>query len=282
MSAMFIQIDPTYAQYLETNGSMTVQLDKALYGCVEASALWYKDLRNKLLQNGFQQNPYDLCVYNKVGEDGKQITIVVHVDDLMVTSVSRLHIDAFGTYLKSVYPETKTSIGRVLDYVGMTFDFIKEGEVSKTMDNCVKDILSGCGVDVTQVTPVASILFDVRDSPKATEEEMKWFHTNVAKVLYLSQRVRPECLTAVAFLTTGVNFCDRDYLAKLTRLLGYVRYARNKGIVLRVGDTMTEKAYIDAAYGVHQCYRACKRGATVFEVSETKDRDKVKHRSSAR
>ena len=47
MTAMFIQIDPTYAQYLETNGSMTVQLDKALYGCVEASALWYKDLRNK-------------------------------------------------------------------------------------------------------------------------------------------------------------------------------------------------------------------------------------------
>ena len=63
----------------------------------------------------------------------------------MVTSVSRLHIDAFGTYLKSVYPETKTSIGRVLDYVEMTFDFNKEGEVRITMDNCVADILSGCG-----------------------------------------------------------------------------------------------------------------------------------------
>ena len=38
MSAILIQIDPTYAQYLETNGSLIVQLDKALYGCVEASA----------------------------------------------------------------------------------------------------------------------------------------------------------------------------------------------------------------------------------------------------
>ena len=252
MSAMLIQIDPTYSQYLETNGSLIVQLDKALYGCVEASALWYKDLRNKLLQNGFQQNPYDLCVYNKMGEDGKQITIVVHVDDLMVTSVSRLHIDAFGTYLKSVYPETKTSIGRVLDYVGMTFDFNKEGEVRITMDNCVADILSGCGVEETRVTPAASTLFDVRDSPKATEEEVKWFHTNVAKVLYLSKRVRPECLTAVAFLTTRVNLCDCDDLAKLTRLLGYIRHTRSRGIVLKIGDTMTVKAYIDAAYGVHQ------------------------------
>ena len=82
-------------------------------------------------------NPYDLCVYNKVEEDGKQITIVVHVDDLLVTSISLLHIDTFGTYLKSVYPETKTSLGQVLDYVGMTFDFTKEGEIDITMDNCV-------------------------------------------------------------------------------------------------------------------------------------------------
>ena len=59
MSAMLIQIDPTYAQYLETNSSMIVQLDKALYGCVEASALRYKDLQVKPLQNGFQQNPYE-------------------------------------------------------------------------------------------------------------------------------------------------------------------------------------------------------------------------------
>ena len=120
------------------------------------------------------------------------------------------------------------------------------------MDNCVADILSGCGVEETRVTPAASTLFDVRDSPKATEEEVKWFHTNVAKVLYLSKRVRPECLTAVAFLTTRVNLCDRDDLAKLTRLLGYIRHTRNRGIVLKIGDTMTVKAYIDAAYGVHQ------------------------------
>ena len=39
MSSMLIKIDPSYEQFLESNGSMLVQLDKALYGCVEASAL---------------------------------------------------------------------------------------------------------------------------------------------------------------------------------------------------------------------------------------------------
>jgi hypothetical protein len=77
-------------------------------------------------------------------------------------------------------------------------------------------------------------------------------HTHVAKILYLAKRVKPECLTAVAFLSTRVTMTDIDDLAKLRRLLGYIRYSHTRGIVLRVGDTMVVRAFIDAAYGVHQ------------------------------
>jgi hypothetical protein len=252
MSAMLVQIDKSYVPFLEESGTMVVGLDKALYGCVEASALWYNDLRSKLLADGFVENPYDVCVFNKDGKDGNQITAVVHVDDLLVTSVSQPNIDLFGLYLKSVYPETRTASGLIVDYIGMTFDFSVAGEVHVTMDNCVNDVLSGCGVDTTRATPAASSLFDVRETTMATVEESKWFHTNVAKVLYLAKRVRPECLTAVAFLTTRVLKCDIDDLAKLRRLLGYIRLTRDRGIVLRIGDQMSVKAYIDAAYGVHQ------------------------------
>jgi hypothetical protein len=120
------------------------------------------------------------------------------------------------------------------------------------MDKCVDDILSGCGVETTRVTPAASVLFDVRDAPRATESEAKWFHTYVAKILYLAKRVKPECLTAVAFLSTRVTMSDIDDLAKLRRLLGYIRHTRTRGIVLRIGKSVVVKAYIDAAYGVHQ------------------------------
>jgi hypothetical protein len=171
----------------------------------------------------------------------------------MVTSESQTDLDAFGLYLKSVYPETRTNSGTILDYVGMTFDFTTAGQVQVTMDKCVDDILSGCGVETTKVTAGTSALFNVRDAPKATESEAKWFHTHVAKILYLAKRVKPECLTAVAFLSTRVTMTDIDDLAKLRRLLGYIRYSRIRGIVLRVGDTMVvrDRAFIDAAYGVH-------------------------------
>ena len=48
MTQLLIEIDASYKQFVETDGSMVVQLDKALYGCVEAAALWYSDLRGKL------------------------------------------------------------------------------------------------------------------------------------------------------------------------------------------------------------------------------------------
>ena len=85
-----------------------------------------------------------------------------------------------------------------------------------------------------------------------TASEAKCFHTHVAKILHLEKIVGPDCLTAVAFLSTGVAAPDIDDMAKLRRLLDYIKHTRTRGIVLKVGSSITVKAYIDAAYGVHQ------------------------------
>ena len=89
MTSMLITLDPFYKRYQESDGTVVVKLDKALYGCVEASLLWYNDMMSKLTADGFIENPYDRCVFNKIGKSGNQISIVLHVDDLMVTSKSQ-------------------------------------------------------------------------------------------------------------------------------------------------------------------------------------------------
>jgi len=205
-----------------------------------------------MLADGFTENPYDVCVFNKIDKHGDQITVLVHVDDLFITCINESSLDEFDRYLLSVYPETKTKTGKVLDYVGMTFDFSIDGEVSVTMANIVKDILSECGVTKERATPAAEHLFQVRDdAPKATVAESQYFHSFVARMLYLAKRVRPECLTAVSFLSTRVNCCDADDMAKLARLLGYLKKTPDRGITLRIGERLGVNAYIDAAYGVH-------------------------------
>jgi len=61
MTQILIEIDESYKQFVEADGSMIVHLDKALYGCVEAAALWNSDLRTKREKDGFIANPYDAC-----------------------------------------------------------------------------------------------------------------------------------------------------------------------------------------------------------------------------
>ena len=202
MTAILLRIMPHYAEYLEANGTMVVQLDKALYRTVEAAVLWYKGLKSTLTEDGFVENAYDVCVLNKLGRDGKQITVTLHVDDLMVTCETEDTLHQLVTLLTKKYKEVTVNEGLILNYLGMTMDFTTEGEVRITMANCVDNILSGCGVMSSAVTPASSWLFDTRDDQvKATESEAEWFHSYVAKMLYLSKRVRPECLTAVAFLS---------------------------------------------------------------------------------
>ncbi len=110
------------------------------------------------------------------------------------------------------------------------------------MGNCERSILSECGVWPLRATPAASTLFDTCDAPKASHEEVQFFRTFVAKLLYIAKIVRPECLVSVAFLTTRVHVVDEDDMRKLKRVLGYLRATTNHGIVLRVGGIMTVRA----------------------------------------
>lgn len=171
MTQMLVEIDPSNREFVDHDGTMVVQLDKALHGCVEASNLLYNDLRGKLISSSFSMNPYDNCVFNKIKRDGAQTTVVVHVDDLFVTSASESNLKAFCSYLKSVYPETKETTGDIIDYIGMTFDFTKNGQVSVTMDNCINDILSSSKVAKEASSPATKTLFTVRDAKKLSQQD---------------------------------------------------------------------------------------------------------------
>ena len=47
MTTLLVKLDPSFQSFVEDNGT-----DKALYGCVEAAALWYNDLRGTITKDG--------------------------------------------------------------------------------------------------------------------------------------------------------------------------------------------------------------------------------------
>jgi hypothetical protein len=110
-----------------------LRLQKALYGMMKSVLLFYRKLVSELKKMGFEINPYDPCVANKM-VNGTQMTIRWHVDDLMMSHVSRDEIIKIVQEIKNIYGENLTkNVGKVHDYLGMTFDFSFTKEVKANM-----------------------------------------------------------------------------------------------------------------------------------------------------
>jgi hypothetical protein len=72
-----------------------------------------------------------------------------------------------------------------------------------------------------------------------------------AQLLYLFKRVRPDILTAVAFLPIRVTKPQQEDYEKLLRVIQYIRATHDMGVVLEVRGTPTVTAHVDASLGVH-------------------------------
>ena len=71
VSELLCQLDESYHPFVQTNGRIVVKLLKLLYGCVQSSLLWYRDLKSSLESIGFEANAKDDCVFN-LNRDGYQ------------------------------------------------------------------------------------------------------------------------------------------------------------------------------------------------------------------
>ena len=60
---------------------------REIYGMLVAPLLLYKKCRGDLEIIGFEFNPYDQCVANRI-KVGKQRTVIIHVDDVIYSHVN--------------------------------------------------------------------------------------------------------------------------------------------------------------------------------------------------
>jgi hypothetical protein len=254
LAAILCHLRPEYSKFLRPNGTLVVQLDKALYGCVESAKLWYDHLVNFLKELGFEQNPMDPCVFNKM-VDGSQCTVCIYVDDLFITCVNKKAVDDLIDSLTQKFKEIKRHKGPVYSYLGMSLDFSVAGKVSITMNGYTDDLLNVFEVKGHAATPALSNLFEVRENATRLDEEMSQiFHSRVAKIFYLAKRVRHELLPACVFLASRVQVADEDDWNKLERCLKYLNANPHLGIVLSPGEEKDFQihAFVDASYGVHE------------------------------
>jgi hypothetical protein len=199
-----------YRKYITIDANnqpiLYIKLQKALYGCIRIALLFYEKLVGDLTSQGFELNPYDPCVANKIVE-GSQFTLTWHVDDIKMSHKDPKEVTKVIDWLKSIYGDNMhVSRGLVHDYLGMTLDYTKKGEVKVMMVDYLKGVMGDFPevIDGTAPTPASEHLFDIRPDEERTllnEEQARAFHHAVAQLLFASARSRKDIQTDVSFLT---------------------------------------------------------------------------------
>jgi hypothetical protein len=294
MAELLVRIDPKlYRKHVQMEKGkpvLYVELRKALYGTLKAALLFWRRLSTKLKEWGFESNPYDWCVMNKMIA-GKQCTILWHVDDLKISHVDPNVVTEVITWLDGEFgkeaPLTKTR-GKVHDYLGMTLDFSVPGKVGISMIDYIKGMLRELPDDMAgeAATPASNHLFEVNEQSGNMQLDAAtadFFHHNVAKLLFLCKRARPDIQTPISFLCTRVKSPDTDDYKKLARVMRYLRGSIDMPLTLEADDVHVIKWWIDASFAVHPDMRSHTGGTMTLgkgSVYSTSTRQKLNTRSS--
>ena len=213
-----------------------------------------KDLTNY----GFEINPYDSCVTNKM-VNGSQCTVLWYVDDLKISRKDPKVVEEVLAWLENVYGEIRTTRGTKHDYLDMDIEYTGNKEVTVCMKIYMKEILDEFPMEIKGEvsTPASLFLFNVNPEAKKIEEERaRAFHTAVAKLLFVVKRGRGDMITATSFLTTRVKEPDEDDWKKLIRLLKYMRATMDLKLTLSANGTNVLKWWVDGSYAVHHDFKS--------------------------
>ena len=216
---MLVQLSPEiygpYVVFEKQRKVIYVQVLKAIYGMLQAALLWYNKFRQELEKEGFEFNPYDPCVGNRM-KNGSQHTIRFHVDDVMSSHINPKVNDDFDKWLQAKYGEhgkVKAHRGKVHDYLGMIFEYEDKGKVKVDMSSYVKNMLEDFPVKLkksqTAATPAGEGLYNLGQGRKLNKEDAEAFHTMVAKGLFVCKRARPDIQPTIALLCTRTKRTER-------------------------------------------------------------------------
>jgi len=219
ISRYVIKLFPELEDMLEEDGCLYTQLLKAMYGCIQASALWYALIKSFLVELGYECSETDRCVFRK--RVGNRIyLLLLYVNDISA-QVDKQEAERLRVHLRNRFGEVQFEVGEKLSYLGMQINVKDEG-TTVDMSFYIKKLLEGTTVK-GQASPGNHSSFIVDEESRLLEEsERKYFHSTTAKLLYLAKRARPDILTLVIFLCTRVQYASVQDMEKLERVLGYL------------------------------------------------------------
>ena len=106
-----------------------------------STLLWYELFSGHLKEMGFEINPYDSCIANKL-INGKRCTTAWYVDDMKISHVNKEVVTQIIQELETKFGKMSVTRGCKHKFLGMNLHFKSDRTVTIQMKDYLQDIKS--------------------------------------------------------------------------------------------------------------------------------------------
>lgn len=217
------------------NDSFVCNLKKALYGLKVSPNLWYKKFRGILHKLGFEEYPFQTCIF-RWKKDSKYALLIIYVDDCLLASNDN---DVAIKFISKLQKEVKIkNLGAPKKFLG--FEIIrKESEnfmfihQRTTIENILNKFLPP-EHKVSEIPMVPSTC-TLASQLELTESNLPSpdvpYREVIGSLLYIQNGTRPDISFAVNFMSRKqVGYTESDWKCVL-KILAYLKGTMDYGLL---------------------------------------------------
>lgn len=256
-SSAFAQADlvePVYLelpQGFETEGANQIlELNKSLYGQIEAPKLWYEKLKGGLVDRKFRCSHLDPCLF--IRDD---IICFCYVDDLCwFYRDKKVFDDIIQSFTDDgdQYNWEHTIEGEVNSFLGITINRdAKDGSFKFTQRGLIEKILGATGMTDCNAkpTPCSGDGKPLGSDKFGAPAQEEWSYASlVGMMLYLASNSRPDIAFAVHQCARFTHSPKASHEAAILRICRYLKGTQNDGLVFRPAKDLKVDCHVDADF----------------------------------
>ena len=254
LAKLFLAEEPSLAEYMK-DGVIYFEIIKSIYGLTESAALWFKDLRDMLIELGYEQMiDADPCLFVHSSTNS---SINIHVDDCLCTCTTDKEKDRLLEFFNKHQCTVHNS-----DFTFLSMDILQRQDkmIEVSMTTFLTKLMSDWSISGTEDGPTSS-QFGKEDNSPPSERQSEYV-ARVMALMYAAIRVRFDILFAVNILSQKCQQPTKQNFDELDHLLRYINGSLDKAVIL---DTTSLDIHVwaDASFMLH----ADRKGQTGVAVT---------------
>ena len=259
-------------------GKITVKLAKALYGLKQSALLWYKTIKNTLIDHcHLSVSSYDPCLFFS-----ENVLLGLYVDDMIITYKEERQYNAIVEVLEkhfNVLKKTHLTKDNKISFRGLNISTHEKGlkidqsEYAKIqiVDAFNKSLMLKPTIDVdhiqTMINENINIASDkylnTKESITMSADEQKLFVQITNRIGWLSSQTRMDLKFPFSILSSKCLHPSYEDMKLLKHTVQYIEKTTHIGLKTYTGEQILH-GYADASYAIHQDNRASHTGVVIF------------------